>query len=190
MNCAIKPYASCRDTHAAIDAIDRLVRAHQITPQEVKEVHIRLNTFLSGMVGGRDVSTLPAAQMSLPYAVSARLCLGQASLQSYSDENRQSQQLRAMINRVIIDIDDSVQASFSSDVSIVTTDNRILKEPTSVALGAPTNPLTQDALIEKFMALARYVLSDEQSLRLAVTLQSLDTLEDSADLLRLLEPTD
>ena len=38
------------------------------------------------------------------------------------------------------------------------------------------------------MALARYVLSDEQSLRLAVTLQSLDTLEDAADLLRLLEP--
>ena len=72
----------------------------------------------------------------------------------------------------------------------MTTDNRILKESTSVALGAPTNPLTQDALIEKFMALARYVLSDEQSLRLAVTLQSLDTLEDSADLLRLLEPTD
>jgi 2-methylcitrate dehydratase PrpD len=190
MNCAIKPYASCRDTHAAIDAIDRLVRAHQITPQEVKEIHIRLNTFLSGMVGGRDVSTLPAAQMSLPYAVSARLCLGQASLQSYSDENRQSEQLRAMIDRVIIDIDDSVQASFSSDVSIVTTDHRILKESTSVALGAPTNPLTQDALIEKFMVLARYALSDEQSLRLAVTLQNLDTLEDSADMLRLLEPTE
>jgi 2-methylcitrate dehydratase PrpD len=95
-----------------------------------------------------------------------------------------------MIDRVIIDIDDSVQASFSSDVSIVTTDHRILKESTSVALGAPTNPLTQDALIEKFMVLARYALSDEQSLRLAVTLQNLDTLEDSADMLRLLEPTE
>jgi hypothetical protein len=38
--------------------------------------------------------------------------------------------------------------------------------------------------------LARYALSDEQSLRIAVTLQNLDTLEDSTDLLRLLEPTE
>jgi hypothetical protein len=40
------------------------------------------------------------------------------------------------------------------------------------------------------LMLAHYALSEEQSLSLAVTLQNLDTLEDSAHLLRLLEPTD
>jgi hypothetical protein len=39
-------------------------------------VHARLSSFLAGMVGGRDASSLPAAQMSLPYAVAARILYG------------------------------------------------------------------------------------------------------------------
>ena len=188
MNCAIKPYASCRDTHAAVDAVGRLVNRHKIAPQDISVIRVRLNAFLAGMVGGRDVSTLPAAQMSLPYAVSARLCLGQANLQAYTPENRQSKYLESMINRVVIDIDASVQASFASDVSIVLTDQRVLTEPTSIALGAPTNPLSKKALLEKFTALAGYALPAQQVQQLASVLQTLDRLEDTTQLLRLLEP--
>ena len=188
MNCAIKPYASCRDTHAAVDAVDRLVSTHNLAPQDVSVIRVRLNAFLAGMVGGLDVSTLPAAQMSLPYAVSARICLGQANLQAYSLENRQSKHLASMISRVVIEIDEAVQASFESDVSIVTTDQRVLKEPTRIPLGAPTNPLNKNALLEKFTTLARYALPEQQVQRLASLLQTLDRLEDSRELLRLLEP--
>ena len=47
-----------------------------------------LNSFLAGMVGGRDVNSLPAAQMSLPYAVAARILYGSAGLSAYSADRR------------------------------------------------------------------------------------------------------
>ena len=71
--CAIKPYASCRGTHSAIDAIGRVLGRYRLTAGDVGHVDVRLSPFLDGMCGGRDVRAQPAAQMSLPYAVAARI---------------------------------------------------------------------------------------------------------------------
>ncbi len=188
MNCAIKPYASCRDTHAAVDAVDRLLRRYDLQASDIVAVHARLNTFLAGMVGGQDVSTMPAAQMSLPYAVSARICFGQAGLASYSPERRSSPAIGDMLKRIVIDVDESVTASFESDVSILTADNRLLKEPTTVARGAPANPLSQPELLEKFRSLAPYAIGERDTERLAEILLGLDRLDDARKLLPMLAP--
>lgn len=187
MNCAIKPYASCRDTHAAVDAVDRLLRRHDLKAPDIVAVHARLNAFLAGMVGGYDVSTMPAAQMSLPYAVSARICFGHAGLASYSPERRSSRVIGEMLERIVIDIDESVTASFESDVSILTTDNRWLLEPTTVARGAPANPLSQQELLDKFRSLAPLAIGEHDTDRLTGMLLGLERLEDARDLLPLLE---
>ena len=46
MRCAIKPYASCRDAHAAVDAIGRILGRHVIAPDDIVAVHARLSPFL------------------------------------------------------------------------------------------------------------------------------------------------
>jgi 2-methylcitrate dehydratase PrpD len=81
------------------------------------EIRVRANSFLAGMVGGRKIDMLAAAQMSLPYAVAARIVLGTAGLSAYAESRRSDPALRAMLDRVFIDIDDSVTASEESAVT-------------------------------------------------------------------------
>src|SRR5215207_3554538 len=55
---AIKPYASCRDTHAAVDAVGRVLDRQKLRAADVAEIRVRANSFLAGMVGGRAVNSL------------------------------------------------------------------------------------------------------------------------------------
>ena len=44
---AIKPYASCRDTHAAVDAVRRILARHSLRPDDILEVRVRATTLRS-----------------------------------------------------------------------------------------------------------------------------------------------
>jgi len=189
---AIKPYASCRDTHAAIDAIGRVLAREALQPGQIRHVRARLNSFLNDMVGGRDVSTMPAAQMSLPYAVAARLCFGGAGLAAYAPERRASPEIASMLDKVSIEIDETVSASWKSSIIVEADDGRRIEEQTSVQLGAPDNPLPLAQLRAKFDELAGLVLPAEQARQLAETVLGLAALPDARALLPLLragEPT-
>jgi 2-methylcitrate dehydratase PrpD len=186
MRCAIKPYASCRDTHAAVDAIGRILERRGIVPDDVAAVHARLSPFLAGMVGGTDASSLPAAQMSLPYAVAARILYGTAGLSAYAGERRADPRLHALIERISIDIDESVAGSDRASVTLVTRDGARIEEPTATALGAPENPLGDRELLAKFDELAGYALPAAQARELADFTLALESVQDVGALRNLL----
>jgi 2-methylcitrate dehydratase PrpD len=183
---AIKPYASCRDTHAAVDALERVVTLHNLQADAVASIRVRLNAFLEGMVGGRDVFNLPAAQMSLPYAAAARLLFGTAGLGAYSAERRSSPAVAELLPRITVDIDDTVTASWHSSIVVETRDGRRIEEPTTAPLGSPENPLPPDRLRAKFDELARVSLPAEQADRLAEFALNLDNERDATALPALL----
>jgi len=183
---AIKPHASCRDTHAAVDAVGRVLDRERLSVRDLAAIRVRANSFLAGMVGGRTVDTLPAAQMSLPYAVAARTVLGTAGLSAYTEIRRSDPVLRMMLDRVFLDIDETVAASDCSSVTFVLTDGRRIEEPTTAAFGAPQNPISDTALISKFEELAGLVMKPSDIRRLVETTLALDELSDVRDLVCLL----
>ncbi len=183
---AIKPYASCRDTHAAVDAIGRLMEREGLAAGDIAAVRARLNGFLEGMVGGCDISTLPAAQMSLPYAVAARLCFGTAGLSAYGEEQRNAPDLLGTLAKITILRDESVTASWASSLLVETVDGRRFEEATTTPLGAPENPVSLAQLREKFDGLAALVLPRGQADALAETMLGLERLDDVGVLQRLL----
>jgi 2-methylcitrate dehydratase PrpD len=183
---AIKPYASCRDTHAAVDAIGRVMEREGLGAAEIARIRVRLNAFLAGMVGGRGVGTLAAAQMSLPYALAVRMGLGTAGLSAYSDACRSSPDLAAIMDRVAIEIDQSVTASWKSSVVVETCDGRRIEEPTTAPLGSPANPLSPAAWRAKYDELAGLVLPRAQADELAALVLGLDREKDARALIPLL----
>jgi 2-methylcitrate dehydratase PrpD len=183
---AIKPYASCRDTHAAVDALERVVTRHNLQAHAVASIRVRLNAFLDGMVGGRDVFNLPAAQMSLPYAAAARLLFGTAGLGAYSAERRSSPAVAELLPRIIVDIDETVSASWRSSIIVETRDGQRIEEPTTAPLGSPENPLPPDRLRTKFHELACMSLTADQADRLAEFALNLDDERDARALPALL----
>jgi len=186
---AIKPYASCRDTHSAVDAVRRILARHPLRPDDICEVRVRANAFLYGMVGGRDCATLPAAQMSLPYAVAAAIVFGANGLSAYSEERRRDPGLLAMIARVTMVLDPTVASSAKSSVTVHLKDGAVIEEQTAVPLGAPENPVDDTALMAKFEELARLVVGAQQSAELAAALLALDRMQDMRALPPLLQPS-
>ncbi|MBL8698267.1 MAG: MmgE/PrpD family protein [Alphaproteobacteria bacterium] len=183
---AIKPYASCRDTHCAVDAVGRLLAREAIAADAVERIEVRANDFLIGMVGGRDVATLPAAQMSLPYAVSARIVFGSAGLSSYAPEKRGDARVRRLLERVTLVRDPAILGSDRSVVSIFMGDGRRLDEPTRIPLGAPDNPVDDAGLEAKFRELATMVLPTSRAGDLARAALDLDRMANAGDLRALL----
>ncbi len=184
-NCAIKPHASCRDTHAGVDAVDRILHRVALEPASVRRVEVRLNSFLAGMVGGKQIDTLPAAQMSLPYAISARLLFGSATLSSYEEERRKDPAMAALIQRIEIIVDDTIAGSDQTAVIIEAADGRHV-EPTTTPLGAPSNPVSDEALLAKYNDLARRAIPAAQADQLAAHILALDRIDDARGLCALL----
>ncbi|WP_458239007.1 MmgE/PrpD family protein, partial [Pseudomonas sp. P5_A2_2] len=108
--CSIKPYASCRGTHSAIDALGLLLDQLNVPVDQVEDIQVSLCSFLKDMCGGQDVGTLAAAQMSLAYALAARLVHGHCRLQAYDDDARNDPRIVQWMSRIRLDVDPLLSA--------------------------------------------------------------------------------
>jgi 2-methylcitrate dehydratase PrpD len=184
----IKPYASCRGTHSAIDAIGKVMEQQRLTADTIGAVQVRMSPFLHGMCGGRDVSGMPAAQMSLPYAVAARMVLGSAGLSAYAAERRGEARLHAAMDRIELSTDEGMAPNDEPYLTIMTCDGRRLEERVLVALGAPANPVDDATLLGKFHELAGLALSATEARRLADAVLGLDRMAGARALPAMLAP--
>jgi 2-methylcitrate dehydratase PrpD len=175
--CSIKPYAACRGTHSAIDALGLLLDQLQVSADQVEDVQVSLCGFLQDMCGGQDVSTLPAAQMSLSYALAARLVQGHCRLEAYDDEQRRHPQIARWMSRIRLEVDPQLSEDGEPVVSVRTVDGRHASLCVEVPLGAPGNPLSDAALEEKFFSLAGRVIPRQQAKELLEQLWRLEELE-------------
>ncbi|MEV5503083.1 MmgE/PrpD family protein [Nonomuraea fuscirosea] len=174
--CSIKPYASCRSTHSSIDAIGGL----DLLPDEIARIHVRLSPLVAGMCGGRDVATLPQAQLSLPYAIAARVLYGDADLAAYSPERRADLRAAELMNRIDLEVDPEMGGIDQPVLTVTTTSGARRRARVRHPLGSPANPLSDERLLAKFHGLApgREPLAEH--------VMALDTLPDARDLLPLL----
>ncbi|CAI8834524.1 aconitate decarboxylase [Pseudomonas sp. IT-P171] len=175
--CSIKPYASCRGTHSAIDALGLLLEQLQVTVDQVEDIQVSLCGFLQDMCGGQDVSTLAAAQMSLPYALAARLVHGHCRLEAYDDEQRGDPRIAQWMSRIRLEVDLRLSEDGEPVVSVQTVDGRQARLCVDPPLGAPGNPLSDEALEQKFFSLAGRVMPRSQAEELAEPLWRLEELE-------------
>ncbi|MGP3935681.1 MmgE/PrpD family protein [Nonomuraea sp. KM88] len=174
--CSIKPYASCRSTHSSIDAIGGL----DLHAGEIDRIHVRLSPLVAGMCGGRDATTLPRAQLSLPYAIAARILYGDADLAAYSPERRGDPRATELMERIDLEVDPTMGGIDEPALTVTTTTGAVRRARVSDPLGSPTNPLSDERLLAKFHGLApgRTPLADQ--------VMALDSRPDARGLLPLL----
>ncbi|WP_323162326.1 MmgE/PrpD family protein, partial [Pseudomonas glycinae] len=182
--CSIKPYAACRGTHSSIDALGLLLEQLQVSADQVEDVQVNLCGFLLDMCGGRDIQSLAAAQMSLPYALAARLEHGHCRLEAYDEQTRNDPRIAHWLTRIRLEVDERLSEDGEPVVIVRTRDGREASLCVEVPLGAPGNPLSEAALEEKFFSLALRVLPREKADALLAQLRRLDTLDSVGSLER------
>lgn len=153
-----KPYACCRWIHAAVDALDELLRAHPMAPREIAgvEVHtferaLRLNNY-------PDPPTLEAAQYSVPFCLAVAAVEGPAALLPLSPALLAREDIVALARRVSLHVEPELDRAFPAQAAA-----RVVLQGASGRrealcrhpLGDPDRPMGWSALADKFRALAR-----------------------------------
>lgn len=181
---ALKPYPSCRGTHCAIDALDTMLREASAGLDDVTRIEVTLALLLLDMCGGRDVSTLPAAQMSLPFALAARLAHGRGApaLEHYRSDRRGEARIADAMDRIVMRGDPGMVSEVQSCVRVRFANGATAECMPPVPKGDSAAPLGDDEIVAKFRQLAEMVCPLARATTIMERILDLDRLADIADL--------
>lgn len=186
---SIKPYPSCQGTHWALDAILGLIADHNISPDQVERVDVRIPSLFSHMLIHANPRTGLEGKFSMQYCVATALVDREVGLRHFTDDMVHRPQVRDLISRVAVEVDagesDSEEPDFS-EVEVVLRDGSVLSRRVTKQRGSPEVPLTQEEVASKYRACAGLALPQdrvEQSLNLIRSLESLDDVRQLAVLL-------
>ena len=151
----VKPYASCRHSHSAVEAA---IRLHDgLDAESIESVEVR--TYKLGVKGHdhTDIQGVASAKLSTPYAVAAGLLYGRADLSVFEPLD---ERIVELAKKVRVEEDPALTAeSPRKRIAAVTVRLAGGTEKTArvdYAKGDPENPMTEDELAEKKRLLLAY----------------------------------
>jgi 2-methylcitrate dehydratase PrpD len=182
-----KNHAACGHLHASIDAVLALRAAHGLTPETVKRIDVGSYQKSKEICGNGDPKTPYEAKFSTQYCAALALRTGQSlRTRDFTAELVADGDLRAVMARVSVEVDEGCQAAFpqarSAEVEIETTDGRVLSHFAPTRKGDPDAPLSDEELADKYRDLATPVIGAAGAGDLLGRLWRLDTLASVTDL--------
>jgi 2-methylcitrate dehydratase PrpD len=186
---SIKPYATCRATHAGIDlALDWRAKAHG-KHLEFSQIKIEVSPEVDNLVGSpREKHLRPAspaaAQFSMLYAVAAALVRGRVSIEEI--------QPSSFTDKIILDIAERISVSANAEMrtdKVVGCTKFVIEEPggkkttieSADPSGSATRPISFDKCAEKFSVMAANTIKpllDNQKDEIVELVSRLETLDD------------
>jgi len=187
--CSIKPYATCRGTHSAIDAIRQLRSAHQFRPEQIAAIEVEMSRFQFDMCGGMTISSRAQAQMSLPYAIAAELQFGKVGVAEIEPAAWTSPRIAEWLSRISVHIDDRMADEDEPVITVAISHGHRHTMTVPFPYGSPANPLPDDQLIAKFYDLSNAILPSQRLDEIAEAILNLERASDVRTLPALLKAT-
>jgi 2-methylcitrate dehydratase PrpD len=162
MDLSIKPYPSCRMTHASIDAALELSNSQSIAPEAIAEILVYGSKMVSDMVGGAfEIRTNPQvdAQFSIPYAVAVALMRGKVLLDDFSsDKVKKETPVLELAKKIKVVIDPELPANniSSANMTIKMLNGDTLSSRVDSLKGSPSKPMSFDECAGKFRDCLEY----------------------------------
>ncbi len=183
----LKPYSSCRWTHAIIDATAKIVKDNILNHKDIKEIIVRsfqLTQYMSSQIP----RTTETAQYSIPYCIALVILGKKVEPKEFLFKDGISKELLDISKKVRIIPDSKYENVFpskkSASVEIVTSQRRFFCE-VEQPLGSWQNPMSQKEIKDKFeMLLVDYSFKKVKEIWYLV--ENLEEVEDINKLTRLL----
>lgn len=159
---SIKPYASCRGTHAAVEAMLKF-RADGLRADDLSAIRVNVHPTIVRMCGATQVTTLLDAQMSLPYAVAVALVRGAADLPMFADEIRRDPAVLGQASRIAVVESAEPLTNVAADLVLSLRDGTERRLRIDVPAGSATNPLPDEGIVAKYRSLATPMIGADQA---------------------------
>ena len=195
MGLAVKPYPSCRYSHAAMDALRHLRAANDVDVDAISAVEIGLPQTGQNIIGTplaqkHAPKTVVDGQFSMPFLAAVILRKGDLGWDDY-DQLLSDPETLALTCKVSCVVDPAAEAEFPANmagVARVTVGGERLETMVVVPKGEPDNFLTEAELTGKFEGLTAPYLSAARRTRLADALLDLDAQPSIPAVLELTRP--
>ena len=189
---AVKPYPSCACTHSIIDGTLELKRVHGLLPEQVAEITVGINALVRKILIHHDPHTGLEAKFSAEFSAAAALCEERVGIGTFRDDTVQNPAIRDLMARVRVVVDPEIPGDLErhvwSKVTLRLTDGRTLQIGPRQVPGHPGNPLTLEALRDKFNACAALVLPEDRVASVREMVEGLDGCPDLRSLTAILSP--
>jgi 2-methylcitrate dehydratase PrpD len=177
-----KPFACGIVIHPSIDGCVQLRNQHNLKPEDVKKVTIKVHSLVLELTGKKTPTDGLQSKFSVYHSCAAGIIFGRAGEHEYTDEVVNRADVVALRSRVEAIVDDSIDEA-SSDVSIETTDGRTLHVFVEHAIGSVERPMSDEQVKAKFVDQSAPIIGQEKAEKAyALSMQ----LASSADLKALL----
>jgi 2-methylcitrate dehydratase PrpD len=160
-----KPFACGIVIHPSIDGCRQLSDAHQLRPDDIERIDLRVHPLVLELTGKRAPKTGLEAKFSVYHACAAAILFGQAGEAEFSDAVACRPDVIALRDRIHAKVDAAIDES-AADVTIRCNDGRSLHLKVEHAIGSLQRPLSDADLERKFHGLVDPVLGADRAARL------------------------
>jgi len=157
---SFKFHSSCRHTHPAADALQQVMREHDLNAEDLADVVTHVHQGAIDVLGAVTVPvTVHQAKFSMGTVLGLIAVFGRAGITEF-DEQYLDPQVAAVRDRVSMCFDAEVDGAYPvrwiGKVTVTTTDGRVFEGRVDEPKGDPGNTLSRDELEDKAMRLALY----------------------------------
>jgi len=190
----VKPYPSCRRTHAAIGAMLEIVNKHNLSPEEFGEIEVRVDPSTLKVLIHSNAQSGLEGKFSMEFCMAIAILDKHVGLRQFTDEKVLNPQTQELMKKVKM-IPDSTLAFPSKPkdeehnpaiLRIKMKNGQEFHQHVLFPKGNPAAPLSREELLLKYRDCAEQVLARdaiEKSINLIDGLEKVQNLNDLADVL-------
>lgn len=181
-----KRYSSLASSQTSVDALRAMIEKHGVHGSDVADVHIATTSMVHLHCGWPyEPAETITAQMNLPYTAAVTLLEGNAFVEQYTDDKLRDPTILDLARRVRVEVDPELDALGPDEmravrVTVTLRDGTTYQESVLYRSGHHKNPLSDDALAEKFRGLTKGILTEEASEGIQATVQDLELVPSPA----------
>lgn len=172
-----KPYPCGVVLHPVIDACLHFVREHEVRPEQVAGVSLKVNFLVLEVTGKRHPKIGVDGKFSVSHCVAVSFIDSRVEEEQFTDARVNDPTVIALSDKVVAEVDQTMPAdSVAMELKLI--DGRTLTKHVEHALGSLKNPLSDAQLDEKFTRLCEGILKPTQVERLIEQCHGLGELPD------------
>lgn len=187
---AIKPFASCRGTHPAIEMTLRLKNECRLIPESIRSITVWVNPELHTLVASPHAAKIrPAsihdAQFSIQYTVAAAVVRGDVFLEELTTEAISDKGILDLAERVWVEQNPALRMDGllgRTKIEIDTFEHGKLSAEIDNPKGSPVRPMAWTDCCRKLAKCAAYDKPSPDDSRLQALIQCVEHLEEVKDI--------
>lgn len=189
---SFKPWPCCRATHTTVGLLKDMIKKYEISPESIKEIHIKVSEVLRMVLEEREIKYHPQsimnAKMSIPFAVGLVLADGDITVSSFTPDRLSDEKVLSGAQLVTYEIDPDLERENAQKVLMTITlkDGVFYSKTAEHALGSMEKPMSDAEIYKKYLDCMRWSQKERVVKNIGTIYQMLKNLEQCEDMEQLM----